>query len=216
MAPGRGHMDGAPRGRAAEAVAVKESRDAAAAAIDAEVFAGVVPPPMQTQIQRFVGMSSAVIGGFCEQHASPARRPRASGQVRRHDRQVRKRRCAGARVRAQRGHSIPAAPHTPAAGHRGMARLPRKQNRAPALRPAWAPALDECVQQAPDARRSRTEKNRARSYAPGTQGVGSSAAGHAQALWWRPPAPAARAAGWRWGRPDVGASLAGRAAATRR
>jgi hypothetical protein len=39
---------------------------AAAAAIDTEVFAGVVPPPMQTQIQRMGGMSSAVIGGFCE------------------------------------------------------------------------------------------------------------------------------------------------------
>jgi hypothetical protein len=45
---------------------VKE-RDAAAAAIDAEaVFAGVVPPPMQTHIQGMSGMSSAVIGGFCE------------------------------------------------------------------------------------------------------------------------------------------------------
>ena len=39
---------------------------AAAAANDAEVLAGVVPPPMQTQIQRMGGMSSAVIGGFCE------------------------------------------------------------------------------------------------------------------------------------------------------
>jgi hypothetical protein len=37
-------------------------------------------------------------------------------------------------VAAQRGHIIPEAPHTTAAGHRGMARLPRKQNRAPALR----------------------------------------------------------------------------------
>jgi hypothetical protein len=47
-------------------VAVKEI-DAAAAAIDAEVFAGVGPPPIQTQIQRMGGMSSsAVIGGFCE------------------------------------------------------------------------------------------------------------------------------------------------------
>jgi hypothetical protein len=43
---------------------VKE-RDAAAAAIDAEAFAaGVVPPPMQTQIQRMGGMSSAVTGRF--------------------------------------------------------------------------------------------------------------------------------------------------------
>jgi hypothetical protein len=43
-----------------------KERDAAAAAIDTEVFAGVVPPPMQTQVQRMGGMSSAVIGGFCE------------------------------------------------------------------------------------------------------------------------------------------------------
>jgi hypothetical protein len=61
----RWHLDGATwiERRAAEAV---KERDAAAAAIDAEVFAGVVPPPMQTQIQRMSGMSSAVIGGFCE------------------------------------------------------------------------------------------------------------------------------------------------------
>jgi hypothetical protein len=37
-------------------------------------------------------------------------------------------------VAAQRGHGIPEAPHTSAAGHRGMSRLPRKQNRASALR----------------------------------------------------------------------------------
>jgi hypothetical protein len=43
-----------------------KGRDAAAAAIDTEVFAGVVPSPMQTQVQRMGGMSSAVIGGFCE------------------------------------------------------------------------------------------------------------------------------------------------------
>jgi hypothetical protein len=48
------------------AEAAREKDAAAAAAIDAEVFAGVVPPPMQTQIQRMDGMSSAVIGGFCE------------------------------------------------------------------------------------------------------------------------------------------------------
>jgi hypothetical protein len=61
------------------------------------------------------------------------RRPRAmhSGQVRRHDRQGN---GEGARAAAERGHSTPEAPHTPAAGHRGKARLARKQNRAPALR----------------------------------------------------------------------------------
>jgi hypothetical protein len=48
MVLGRGYMDRTPRGRASRR-AVKE-RDAAAAAIDAEVFAGEVPPPMQTQI----------------------------------------------------------------------------------------------------------------------------------------------------------------------
>jgi hypothetical protein len=47
---------------------VKE-RDAAAAAIDAEVLAGVVLPPMQTQIQCMGGMSSAVVGGFCEHNS---------------------------------------------------------------------------------------------------------------------------------------------------
>jgi hypothetical protein len=49
MVLGRGYMDRTPRGRASRRRAVKE-RDAAAAAIDAEVFAGEVPPPMQTQI----------------------------------------------------------------------------------------------------------------------------------------------------------------------
>jgi hypothetical protein len=62
-------LDGATWTERRAAEAVKE-KDAAAAAIDAEVFAGVVPPPMQTQIQRMGGMSSAVIGGFCE-HNSP-------------------------------------------------------------------------------------------------------------------------------------------------
>jgi hypothetical protein len=61
----RCHLDGATWTERRAAEAVKE-RDGAPAAIDAEVFAGVVPPPMQTQIQRMGGMSSAVIGGFCE------------------------------------------------------------------------------------------------------------------------------------------------------
>jgi len=61
----RWHLDGATWTERRAAEAVKE-RDGAPAAIDAEVFAGVVPPPMQTQIQRMGGMSSAVIGGFCE------------------------------------------------------------------------------------------------------------------------------------------------------
>jgi L-serine deaminase len=48
---------------------VKE-RDTAAAAIDTKLFAGVQPPPMQAQVQRMGGISSAVVGGFCEH--SPA------------------------------------------------------------------------------------------------------------------------------------------------
>jgi hypothetical protein len=60
----------------------------------AEVFAGVVPPPMQTQIQRMGGMSSAVIGGFCEQ--SPVVHHRQGNGE-------------GARVTAQRGHITPEA-----------------------------------------------------------------------------------------------------------
>jgi hypothetical protein len=97
------HLDGATWAERRAAEAVKE-RDAAAAAIDAEVFAGVVPPPpMQTQIQRMGGMSSAVIGGFCE-HRQP-RRPRASGQVRRHDRQGHGKAEHEWQVAAQRGHA---------------------------------------------------------------------------------------------------------------
>jgi hypothetical protein len=51
---------------------------------------------------------------------------------------------------AQRAHITPEAPHTtPAAGHRGMARLPlellRKQNRAPARLPYITP----CAQKGP-------------------------------------------------------------------
>jgi hypothetical protein len=46
----RWHLDGATWTERRAAAAVKERRNAAAAAIDAEVFVGVVPPPMQTQI----------------------------------------------------------------------------------------------------------------------------------------------------------------------
>jgi hypothetical protein len=61
----RWHLDGATWVERRAAEEVKE-RDTAAAAIDAEVFAGVAPPPMQTHIQRMGGMSSVVIRGFCE------------------------------------------------------------------------------------------------------------------------------------------------------
>jgi hypothetical protein len=47
----RWHLGGATWTKRRVAEAVKE-RDAAAAAIDAEVFAGVVPPPMQTRPAR--------------------------------------------------------------------------------------------------------------------------------------------------------------------
>jgi hypothetical protein len=98
---------------------------AAAAANDAEVLAGVVPPPMQTQIQRMGGMSSAVIDRLCAHGPAvhelvakfadiPDRQPPPSRQGN----------GEGARAAAQRGHSIPEAPHTTAVGHRGMARLP--------------------------------------------------------------------------------------------
>jgi hypothetical protein len=46
----RWHLDGATWTERRAAEGVKE-RDAAAAAIDTEVFTGVVPPPMQTQVQ---------------------------------------------------------------------------------------------------------------------------------------------------------------------
>jgi hypothetical protein len=94
--------------------------------------------------------------------------------------------------------------HTPATGHRGMARLPRKQNRAPgALRPIYMDPGTEYARtcfardlQAPDAPRWRAEKTRAQLYALGsTHGVGGLAAGGPQALWRRPPAPAAWAVG---------------------
>jgi hypothetical protein len=66
---GATYMDGAPRGRGSEG-----KGRAAAAAIDAEVFAGVVPPPMQTQIQRMGGMSSAVRGDWRVLRAQPRQR----------------------------------------------------------------------------------------------------------------------------------------------
>jgi hypothetical protein len=90
----------------------------------------VVPPPMQTQIQRMGGMSSAVIGGFCKH--SPVVHELVAKFADMTAKDTAKEQHG--RVAAQRGHSTPEAPHTTAAGHRGMARLPRKQNRAPALR----------------------------------------------------------------------------------
>jgi hypothetical protein len=58
---GKDRMDGAPRGRGSEGEGCGGRHRRGG-------FAGMVPspPPMQTQIQRMGGMSSAVIGGFCE------------------------------------------------------------------------------------------------------------------------------------------------------
>jgi hypothetical protein len=104
--------------------------------------------------------------------------PPASGQVCRHDRQ---RNGEGARVVGKRGHSTPEAPHTPAVGHRGMARLPRKQNRAPALR---GPQHRVRAHASPPAGAGRMVENREKQSAvvrtalSGTQGVGGSAADH--------------------------------------
>jgi hypothetical protein len=218
MSPGRGHIHGWTEHHAAEAV---KERDAAAAAIDAEVFAGVVPPPPRMRAnpdpahERHERMSSAVIGGFCE-HSSVVHELVAK--------------FAGMTAKeTAKGHgwqlkeatdSIPEAPHTPAAGHRGMARLPRKQNRAPA--PLRGPQHRVRTHAPPPAgagrARWRTEKNRAQSHAlGGTQGVGGSAADHRPfggvPL---PPRSLGCGAERRWERPDVSASLAERAAAMHR
>jgi hypothetical protein len=115
--------------------------------------------------------------------AQPRRRSRASGQASAKFADMTAKESTAkerARVAAQRGHSTPEALHTPAAGHRGMARLPRKQNRAPALRgpqhrvrthATWAACLLCHLHagrlQAPDAR-WRAEKIRAQAVAHGT------------------------------------------------
>jgi hypothetical protein len=124
-------------------------------------------------------------------------------------------------VAAQRGHSIPEAPHTTAAGHRGMARLPRKQNRTPALRgPQHArirthASLATSSVQASDARWSRAKKNRARSYTLGTQGVGGSAGGHRPFGGAPPPPQPRRRESGGEARPYMSASLTAFSAAKR-
>jgi hypothetical protein len=66
----------------------------------------------------------------------------------------------------------------PAAGHRGMARLPRKSRACPTWTPAPSThARFSTCRRASDAR-WRTEKHRAQPYTLWTQGVGGSAAGH--------------------------------------
>jgi hypothetical protein len=122
------------------------------------------------------------------------RRPRAmhSGQVRRHDRQGN---GEGARAAAQRGHSTPEAPHTPAAGHRGKARLARKQNRAPALRGPQHPSTHARFATCRRLRRTvESRENQSTTACPWDAGSGQliSAGGHRPfGLWRRPPAAAA-------------------------
>jgi hypothetical protein len=118
--------------RAAKAV---KKGDAAAAAIRARRYSPVwCPRPCkQAQIQR---IGSAAIGGFREH--SPAVHELVAELADMAPPRKRRHPGEGARVATQRGHCI----HTRGlhrirqrlAKGRGMARLPRKQNRAPALR----------------------------------------------------------------------------------
>jgi hypothetical protein len=134
----------------------------------------VVPSPMQIQVQRMGGISSAVIGGFCEH--SPVVHELVAKFA---DMAAKETAKEGARVAAQRGHSIPEAPHTTAAGRRGMARLPRKKIvRLPYVDPSTEYARTLRHLQASDAR-WRAEKTRAQSYILGTQGVGGPGCGRA-------------------------------------
>jgi hypothetical protein len=130
------------------------------------------------------------------------------------------------------GHSTPEAPHTPAAGHRGMVRLPRKQNRAPALRATWtpAPSTHAHARFATCARRrthggepKKTEHRRSSPWDLGRKerARGSALCSGPQATRvWRlaasgvhPPDCGGGGRGrwrWGWGRSDVSASLAAR------
>jgi hypothetical protein len=185
MALGRGYMDRTPRGRGSEGQGRRRGRHRRRGS-----YAGVVPPPMQTQIPRMGGMSSAVIGGFCEHspvvprsvvHELVAKFADAHGRQRHYGERP--------RVAAQRGHSIPEAPHATAASHRGMVRLPGKQNSAPGpyVDPSTEYARTLRHLQASDAR-WRAEKTRAQPDILGTQGVGGPAGGH-RPLGGAPPPP---------------------------
>jgi hypothetical protein len=180
---------------------VKE-RDAAAAAIHAEVFAGVVPPPMQTQIQRMGGMSSAVIGGFCEH--SPVV----------HELVAKFADTTAKETAKEHGWQRSKRPQHTRERHRIRQRLAtgawrdfheKKIARLPYVDPSTEYARTLRHLQASDAR-WRAEKNRAQSPVarPWDAGNGELSRG-AQALWRRLPAPATWAAGERRGRPCVGA-----------
>ena len=167
----RWHLDGATWTERRAAEAVKE-RDAAAAAIDTEVFAGVVPPPMQTQVQRMGGMSSAVIGGFCEH--SPVV----------HELVAKFADMTAKDTAKEHGWQLKEA--TAYQRHRIRQRLAtgawrdfheNKIARLPYVDPSTEYARTLRHLQASDAR-WRAEKNRAQSYTLGTQGVGGSAGGH--------------------------------------
>jgi hypothetical protein len=120
---------------------------------------------MQTQIQRMGGMSSAVIGGFCEHspivHELVAKFAdmTAKETAKEHGWQLKE-------ATAYQRHRI----RQRLATRRGMARLPY-------VDPSTEYACTLRHLQAPDAR-WRAEKNRAQSYTLGTQGVGGSAGGH--------------------------------------
>jgi hypothetical protein len=100
-------------------------------------------------------------------------------------------------VAAQRGHIIPEAPHTSAAGHRDMARLPRKQNRAPALRgprhpgPSTRPGYARAPRhlRASDARRRAETKWSTVAHPWDARSGHGSATAHRPFLWRRPPRP---------------------------
>jgi hypothetical protein len=126
MALGRGYMDRTLRGRGSEGEGRRRGRHRCGGIR----WCGA-PAHMQSQIQRMGGMcmSSAVIGRFCEH--SPVVHELVAKFADMPAKETGKEH--GARVTAPRGHSIPEAPQTTAAGHVGMARLQRKQNRAPAV-----------------------------------------------------------------------------------
>jgi hypothetical protein len=132
---------------------------------------------------------------------------------------------------AQRGPSEPDAPHTPVAGRRGMARLPRKENRVPALRGPQHRRVR--THASPPAGVGRTAESRQRNPERSRIHLGRRAQGDVLGMWSarqggtgplaasprRPRSLAraqAQAAGERRGRPNASASLAESAAATHR
>jgi hypothetical protein len=213
---------------------VKE-RDAAGAAIDAEVFAGVVPPPMQTQIQRMGGMRSAVRAGsastdspvvhelelvakFANMTAKETAKEHGwqLKEATAHQRHRIRQRLATVTWRDFHENKIARLP-SPACVERG----PQHRVRTHALPPAG-------VGRAVESRETPREKPRAQSHALGTQGVRGSAGGHSPFGGVAPPRPpqprrgCGRAAGtppqrerFAHGEGNVSASLTERAAAGR-